>query len=115
MQTYFPGTRVVVFDSRLYKDDRETPISETLCMATVCCWYGKEGLFGQCKSLVDVEFDHNPGHVSKGHFTFGLKKVETEEQAEAVVKEVTKNASLSPVQEFYFRKKIFAGLNHHHV
>lgn len=39
--TYYPGTRVMVFDPRLYKDDKKTPPEYTIRPATVIRWYGK--------------------------------------------------------------------------
>jgi len=35
-----PGTRVLVFDRTLFKDDKKTPLSMTLKKATVVCRYG---------------------------------------------------------------------------
>lgn len=66
--TYYPGTRVKVFDSRLCKDDVSTPIEVTIKSATVVSWYGKKSQrFGIYPSLIDVQFDHDL-RVSKGHF-----------------------------------------------
>lgn len=56
----FPGTRVRVFDSRRFKDDRSTPLSVTMRPATVVRWYGatKEMYsFGPYENLIDVVFD----------------------------------------------------------
>lgn len=70
---YWPGTRVIVFDTRLYRDDRRTPLSVTLQPATVLAWYGrlyrKSGDLdlGPYPSLIDVRFDHD-GRVSRAHF-----------------------------------------------
>lgn len=79
MTTYFPGTRVIVFDSRLYKDDVSTPLSHTMRPATVKQWYGKRCSRPGCGTvdgnLVDVEFDHRPGEVSKGHFADRLEEL----------------------------------------
>lgn len=101
---------MVVFDDRLFRNDKKTPICETLNMATVRCWYGKETKLGRCKSLIDVEFDHRPGFISRGHFTFGVRVVSTREQAEQVVGDCSRNAQLTADQEFRFRQKLFAGL-----
>lgn len=112
--TYFPGTRVLVFDSRRYKDDRATPLHQTLCMATVERWYGKRSeRFGLYPSLLDVRFDHTPEKVSRGHLATPdnrVRVVETEEQAESAVREVTTNAQLSPSQENSLRRKLLKGL-----
>lgn len=35
-----PGSRVLVFDARKYKNDLDTPLSVTMCPATVHCRYG---------------------------------------------------------------------------
>lgn len=77
MPTYFPGTRVLIFDARLYKDDRRTPLSVTMQPATVLRWYGKTAdtkasgsRFGPYPSLVDVRFDRD-GRESRGHFAGG--------------------------------------------
>jgi hypothetical protein len=84
---YYPGTRVNVFDPRLFKDDITTPISMTVRSAIVVRWYGKlkkeywtyyddhEGwqerildfTLGPYFNLVDVIFDYD-GHESHGHF-----------------------------------------------
>ena len=71
MTTYFPGTRVLVFDDRLFKDDVTTPLSHTMRPATVVRWYGKPSV--ACPgavdgNLIDVEFDHRPGQISYAHF-----------------------------------------------
>lgn len=70
-----PGTRVMAFDWRLYKNDRDTPLSTTVRPATVICHYGRmatsygnELVLGPYPNCIDVEFDHNPGVVSVGHF-----------------------------------------------
>lgn len=66
-QDYFPGTRVIVFDYTLYKDDVSTPLSVTRKTATVTRWYGKKTRYGEYSSLIDVIFDHD-GRESKSHF-----------------------------------------------
>jgi len=71
--TYFPGTRVLVFDYRLYRDDVSTPLSHTMRPGTVKRWYCQRCGW-PCEdhvdgNVVDVEFDHRPGGISKGHFT----------------------------------------------
>ena len=76
-----PGTRVLVFDYTIFKDDVKTPLSQTLKKATVVCRYGslKETYsisgttLGPYPDLVDVVFDHRPERVSHGHFTSGVE------------------------------------------
>lgn len=74
-----PGTRVIVFDYLIYKDDVTTPLSMTLKPATVVCHYGalkeyysRDLSLGPYSSLIDVRFDHRPEKISKGHFTYGI-------------------------------------------
>lgn len=74
MRTFFPGTRVKIFDSRLFVNDRKTPLSVTRQPATVLRWYGKTAdvpaggsRFGPYPSLVDVRFDYD-GRESRAHF-----------------------------------------------
>lgn len=76
-----PGDRVRVFDHRLFKDDVSTPLSHTVRQATVVCRYGKVVFYPACMEkpwrypdLCDVVFDHRPNEVSKGHFTYGVKR-----------------------------------------
>lgn len=76
-----PGTRVMVFDSRLYKDDKKTLLSATKQSATVLCHYGlgithysNDMHLGPYESLIDVQFDHD-GRESKGHFTWGIELI----------------------------------------
>ena len=67
-----PGSRVKVFDGRLFVNDKATPLSVTMKPATVVKRYGyrseynREWVYPDC---VDVIFDHWPERVSKGHFT----------------------------------------------
>lgn len=71
-QTFFPGTRVMVFDPRLFLDDRKTPSSHTIRPATVVRWYGQRGTHRRewlYPSLIDVIFDYRPGVESRAHFT----------------------------------------------
>lgn len=64
----FPGTRVMVFDSILYKDDVKTPLTTTMKPATVIKWYGQKYKYsGKCGNLISVKFDHRK-NISKGHF-----------------------------------------------
>ncbi len=81
----YPGSRVMVFDHRLYRDDVSTPLSVTMEPATVVCRYGRkwEGHLGcfddwlswNYSDLVDVRFDHRPWEISKGHFTEGVTEL----------------------------------------
>lgn len=71
-RAFFPGTRVFAFDSRLYRDDVSTPLSQTMRPATILRWYGKRSLYGwRDPSLVDLLFDHDE-RESRGHFTAQL-------------------------------------------
>jgi len=73
-----PGTRVMVFDGTLFKDDRSTPLSHTVRPAVVICRYGKDSSdigLGKYPDLVDILFDHRP-NISYGHFTNGVIKIE---------------------------------------
>jgi hypothetical protein len=82
MKEIMPGDRISVFDPRLFIDDKRTPLSTTMKPATVVCRYGKKVFWPHMDKpwiypdLVDVEFDHRPGEVSKGHFTSGVKILE---------------------------------------
>ena len=78
MQTFYPGTEVVVFDPSLYVDDIKTPLSITLQRATVVCWYGKRAnkVLGDYvyPSLINVKL-HRNGSISHGHFTDCIREV----------------------------------------
>lgn len=65
--TYYPGTRLMVFNHRVYKNDKDTPLSVTVQPATVLRWYGKINKYGIYPSLVDVKFDSDE-RESKAHF-----------------------------------------------
>lgn len=76
------GTRVLVFDNRLYKNDLVTPLTMTMKEATVVCRYGRpitkysdDLTLGPYPDLVDVVFDHRPNEISKGHFTNGVEVI----------------------------------------
>jgi hypothetical protein len=76
-----PGSRVLAFDSRLYRDDVSTPSAVTIMLATVVRRYGKmrlrlteDCILGPYPDLVDLLFDHNP-RVSHGHFTDGIEEI----------------------------------------
>lgn len=73
MKTYFPGTRVLVFNPTIYKDDKSTPLAQTIQPATVIMWYGQRSYFGgNDGNLVTVKFDHD-GRISPGHFADHMK------------------------------------------
>jgi hypothetical protein len=81
LDTFIPGDRVIVFDGRIYKDDKVTPLSITMRPATVVCWYGLPAKFQNGythfarneQTLIDVLFDHRPSEVSRGHFTSAIQ------------------------------------------
>ena len=64
-----PGDRVLVFDPRLYKDDKITPPAYTFRPATVKRYYRDNN-----ESLIDVVFDYD-GRLSRGHFTWGVRRL----------------------------------------
>jgi hypothetical protein len=75
-----PGTRVKVFDHLLYKNDKVTPLSDTMKDATVVRHYGSlverysdDLILGPYPSCIDVVFDHRPDKISKGHFTYAIR------------------------------------------
>jgi len=71
----YPGTRVKVFDWRLYEDDISTPLTLTMRDATVVQWYGMRSPYSGMiyPDLIDVEFDYKPGEVSHGHFSSAVE------------------------------------------
>jgi len=71
-----PGSKVLVFDPFLFKNDKLTPLSITVQPAIIVCRYGKKTRFGKYLDLVDVIFDHRPNDISHGHFTDGVKRVD---------------------------------------
>lgn len=68
-----PGDRVIVFDHRLFDNDKTTPLSVTMRPATVLRRYGKKCHYPISEEtyfypdLIDVDFDHRG--ESNGHFT----------------------------------------------
>jgi hypothetical protein len=58
------GTRAMVFDSRLFKNDRDTPLSITIQRATIID--ERKDKLG--RRIFDVVFDYRPEDVSRGHF-----------------------------------------------
>jgi hypothetical protein len=74
-----PGARVLVFDRRLYKDDKSTPLSVTMQPAVVLRRYGyRSRRYGLYPDMVDVKFEYD-GFVSDAHFTNVVKFIEREE------------------------------------
>jgi hypothetical protein len=82
MDNYFAGIRVKAFDNRLYKNDIDTPLTQTMQLGTVVCWYGCVSEYmarEYCKenaryeSLIDIQFDRTPDVISHGHFTNWLE------------------------------------------
>jgi hypothetical protein len=81
-----PGDKVKVFDSRLFRDDKATPLALTMQEATVLRRYGYKVIyvgdvcyddlgnrFGEPQTwlypdVIDVRFHHD-GRESRGHFT----------------------------------------------
>jgi hypothetical protein len=83
--TFYPGTKVLVFDRRLYVDDIVTPLSLTMKEATVLRWYGTRPSRSSASStypgklpgppydsLIDVVFAYDSWE-SRGHFTYYTK------------------------------------------
>lgn len=64
-----PGDRLIVFDSRLFINDVETPLSVTMQPCTVTRGnYSRKSWFGYMDyDLIDVRFDHD-GRESLAHF-----------------------------------------------
>jgi hypothetical protein len=70
----WPGTRVLVFDPRLYVNDKETPLTHTMRPATVLRWYGQRSPHGGVDgNLIDVHFDHRG--ESRGHFGDHIQRI----------------------------------------
>jgi hypothetical protein len=68
------GTRVKVFNARVYRDDKSTPLSITMQLGTVVRRYGYWNWNHRWTypDMVDVLFDSDPV-VSRGHFTDGVE------------------------------------------
>lgn len=63
------GSRVKVFDPRLFIDDITTPPFVTILPATVVKKYSYIGVDGKYRGeVIDVKFDHRPDEISKCHF-----------------------------------------------
>ena len=75
----------MVYDSSLFKNDKDTPCLQLMLPATVVCWYGQmithypinDFSLGPYEGLVDVIFDHRSAYVSHGHFGDGVETVES--------------------------------------
>ena len=67
-----PFDRVMVFDHRLFRNDRDTPISVTVKPATVLRVYRTADRYADL--VMDVRFD-NDGRESKGHFVDGVERL----------------------------------------
>jgi len=67
------GDRVMVFDYRLFVDDKKTPLSFTVRPATIT---RIDLTTRPNEPMVDVHFDHHSvEQISHGHFVWGIKKV----------------------------------------
>lgn len=77
METFFPGTRVLVFDPSIYYDDISTP--NCIKPATVVCWYASRSTITNLvdESLIDVIFDHRPDRISRAHFTYCVEVLDS--------------------------------------
>jgi len=82
-----PGDRVTVFDYRLFEDDVTTPLSMTMCPATVVRHYGYVSEFlakeigreaARYPNCIDIIFDHRPDSVSKAHIAEYVSYLEEE-------------------------------------
>ena len=72
------GDRVKVFDSKLYVNDKSTPPSVTFKPATVLSVHRNVNC--DQETLVDVEFDHRLGEISKCHFVWGVRELKVIKQ-----------------------------------
>lgn len=72
-----PNNKVLVFDSTLFINDKDTPLSMTMKSAKIICRYGNRSTYNPnwiYPDLVDVIFDHDK-RLSKGHFTHGVELI----------------------------------------
>ena len=69
------GDRVKVFDVQSYIDDKITPLSQTMKLATVIRgdYIYLSKLFEYKDEVVDVKFDD--GRISKAHFIWAIELV----------------------------------------
>jgi hypothetical protein len=73
------GDKVLVFDHRLFKDDKSTPLSMTMKEAKVICRYGQRSRYNPSwiyPDLIDVVFDYRPNEISHAHFTEYIKRID---------------------------------------
>jgi len=62
------GSRVRIFDHRLYEDDISTPLSVTMKEAVVVKIYQENKWHKFSRLVADVIFDYQPDEISKAHF-----------------------------------------------
>ncbi len=70
-----PNDKILVFDSSLFINDKDTPLSMTMKSARVICRYRNRSTYNRnwiYPDLVDVIFDHDK-RLSEGHFTYGVE------------------------------------------
>lgn len=81
------GSRVKLFDHRLYEDDRSTPLNVTMKKAMVVEVYrerkGRKYHFKYSKAVADVRFDYRPDEISRGHFVDQMELIEQNLEAGA--------------------------------
>ncbi len=68
------GSKVKVFDHRLYEDDISTPLSVTMKAATVVEIYQEEKKLKFSCLVADVVFDYRPDEISKAHFVHQMEE-----------------------------------------
>jgi len=66
------GDKVMVFDHRLFLDDKITTSTMTHNSATVLSIYKTPKYY---EDVADVRFDYD-GRISKAHFIWGIEKIE---------------------------------------
>jgi len=69
------GSRVWVFDHRLFDNDITTPLSVTMKKATVIKVYQEEGKLKYSRPVADVTFDYRPDEISKAHFVSQIDEI----------------------------------------
>jgi len=73
------GSRVKVFDHKLYENDISTPLSVTMKEATVKSIYQERYGLKFSRLVADVVFDYRPNEVSRGHFVDQIDEIVTGE------------------------------------
>lgn len=79
-QSIVPGSRVMAYYNRIYKNDVETPFKMLWRPATVIARYGKRVKYPCMEmprfypDLVDLQFDCDE-RISHGHFTTGVEMI----------------------------------------